>query len=36
MSLSVVPERGECNQGAEEAEMDMSPKKIYLYEGEAQ
>ncbi|WP_409070717.1 pilus assembly protein [Aeromonas caviae] len=34
------PERctgaGECNQGAEEAEMDMSPKKIYLYEGEAQ
>ncbi|OEG04208.1 hypothetical protein BFG06_21980 [Aeromonas caviae] len=34
------PERctsgGECAQGAEEAEMDMSPKKIYLYEGEAQ
>ena len=32
------PERctgeGECSQGAEEAEMDMSPKKIYLYEGE--
>lgn len=32
------PERctgaGECVQGAEEAEMDMSPKKIYLYEGE--
>ncbi|MCH7371458.1 PilC/PilY family type IV pilus protein [Aeromonas sp. MR16] len=34
------PERctggGECAQGAEEAEMDMSPKKIYLYEGEVQ
>lgn len=34
------PERctggGECAEGAEEAEMDMSPKKIYLYEGEAQ
>ncbi|MGL6164994.1 MAG: hypothetical protein ACRC04_11725, partial [Aeromonas veronii] len=32
------PERctgeGECSQGAEEAKMDMSPKKIYLYEGE--
>ncbi|WP_421288320.1 pilus assembly protein [Aeromonas veronii] len=32
------PERctgeGECSQGAEEATMDMSPKKIYLYEGE--
>ncbi|MFM4719422.1 pilus assembly protein [Aeromonas bivalvium] len=32
------PERctgaGECVQGAEEAEMNMSPKKIYLYEGE--
>ncbi|MDM5118218.1 pilus assembly protein [Aeromonas hydrophila] len=31
------PERctteGECSQGADEAEMDMSPKKIYLYEG---
>ncbi|MFM5026252.1 pilus assembly protein [Aeromonas caviae] len=27
---------GECAQGAEEADMDMSPKKIYLYEGEAQ
>ncbi|WP_429194962.1 pilus assembly protein [Aeromonas veronii] len=25
---------GECSQGAEEAKMDMSPKKIYLYEGE--
>ncbi|UBR45043.1 pilus assembly protein [Aeromonas veronii] len=25
---------GECSQGAEEATMDMSPKKIYLYEGE--
>lgn len=24
----------ECSQGAEEAEMDMSAKKIYLYEGE--
>lgn len=34
------PERctvaGECVQGTEEAEMDMSPKKIYLYEGESQ
>ena len=33
-----VPERctdeGECSQGAEEAKMDMFPKKIYLYEGE--
>lgn len=32
------PERctqaGECSQGAENAEMDMSPKKIYLYEEE--
>lgn len=31
------PERctaeGECSQGADEAEMDMAPKKIYIYEG---
>ena len=35
-----VPERctgeGECSEGAEEAEMDMTPKKIYLYEDESQ
>ena len=35
-----VPERctgeGECSEGADEAEMDMTPKKIYLYEDEAQ
>lgn len=27
---------GQCSQGAEEAEMDMLPKKIYLYEEEPQ
>lgn len=27
-------DEGECAQGAEEAEVDMSPKKIYIYEGE--
>lgn len=35
-----VPERctgeGECSEGADEAEMDMTPKKIYLYEDEPQ
>ncbi|MFB2857525.1 pilus assembly protein [Aeromonas allosaccharophila] len=27
---------GECSEGADEAEMDMTPKKIYLYEDEPQ
>jgi type IV pilus assembly protein PilY1 len=27
---------GQCSEGADEAEMDMTPKKIYLYEDEPQ